>query len=132
MTGKDSMQLSNSTSELPMMKYLEEIYEVFHGEIPYMKYARIDLSELREKYSLNNAYAQPDFSKLLQLSSKKTAALEPPAAASVGQMLPPRRLLNEEEKLKRHQRYEQEPPTSHQLQQIVTNTVAVTSGEFYC
>lgn len=110
MSGKDSLQLSNVESKV-WLNYLEQICEVFRGEIPHVKHPKIDFSDLREKYKINNAHAQPDFSKLLQLSTKQKGAKSPTGQqqdlVDVPQVVQKRSVLDEE-KLKRQRRYEQQ------------------------
>lgn len=106
MSGKDSVQLSNVESKI-WLNYLEQICEVFRGEIPHVKHPKIDFSDLREKYKTNNALAQPDFSKLLQLSSKQKAKSPIQDLVDVPQVVQRRSVLDEE-KLKRQRRYEQQ------------------------
>ncbi|XP_037823744.1 F-actin-monooxygenase Mical-like isoform X4 [Lucilia sericata] len=106
MSGKDSLQLSNVESKV-WLNYLEQICEVFRGEIPHVKHPKIDFSDLREKYKTNNAHAQPDFSKLLQLSTKQKAKSPIQDLVDVPQVVQRRSVLDEE-KLKRQRRYEQQ------------------------
>ncbi|XP_065354133.1 F-actin-monooxygenase Mical isoform X3 [Calliphora vicina] len=106
MSGKDSLKLSNVESKV-WLNYLEQICEVFRGEIPHVKHAKIDLSDLREKYKINNTHAQPDFSKLLQLSTKQKAKSPIQDLVDVPQVVQRRSVLDEE-KLKRQRRYEQQ------------------------
>lgn len=109
MAGKDSIQLTSVESKL-WLNYLEQICEVFRGEIPHVKHPKIDFSDLRDKYRTNNAHAQPDFSKLLQISTKQKSkspiqdgVLQDVHTAQVVQ----RRSVLDEEKLKRQRRHEQ-------------------------
>lgn len=49
------------------LSYLEQVCEVFRGEIPHVKHPKLDLEKLREtKKDTNN----PDFSNLLKLKSQ--------------------------------------------------------------
>ena len=107
MSAKDSLQLNNIESKV-WLNYLEQICEVFRGEIPHVKHPKIDFSDLREKYKINNAHAQPDFSKLLQISSKQKAKSPIQDLADMPQVVPQRRSVLDEEKLKRQRRYEQQ------------------------
>lgn len=107
MSAKDSVQLSNVESKV-WLNYLEQICEVFRGEIPHVKHPKIDFSDLREKYKINNSHAQPDFSKLLQITSKQKAKSPIQDLVDVPQVLPQRRSVLDEEKLKRQRRYEQQ------------------------
>lgn len=112
MTGKDTQQLDTVDSKL-WFNYLEQICEVFRGEIPHVKHPKIDFTELREKYRINNnpPNVQPDFSKLLQLSSSKQKMKSIMQELSdghklVGQQLGGRSGGPDEDKLKRR-RHEQ-------------------------
>lgn len=107
MTGKDSIQL-NAVESKVWLNYLEQICEVFRGEIPHVKHPKIDFSDLREKYRINYTHAQPDFSKLLQLSSKqKSKSPTQDNVDDVPQTTVQRRSVLDEEKLKRQRRHEQ-------------------------
>uniref|UniRef100_A0A1I8PQY1 F-actin monooxygenase n=1 Tax=Stomoxys calcitrans TaxID=35570 RepID=A0A1I8PQY1_STOCA len=105
MSGKDAAQLNTIESKI-WLNYLEQICEVFRGEIPHVKHPKIDFSDLREKYRVNYTHAQPDFSKLLQLSSKQKAKSPIEDAVDVPQAAQKRSVLDEE-KLKRQRRHEQ-------------------------
>ncbi|XP_075163155.1 molecule interacting with CasL [Haematobia irritans] len=105
MSGKDSVQLNTIESKI-WLNYLEQICEVFRGEIPHVKHPKIDFSDLREKYRVNYSHAQPDFSKLLQLSSKQKVKSPIQDAVDIPQNVQRRSVLDEE-KLKRQRRHEQ-------------------------
>ncbi|KAM7360809.1 molecule interacting with CasL isoform 2-T2 [Cochliomyia hominivorax] len=107
MSGKDSLQLSNVESKV-WLNYLEQICEVFRGEIPHVKHPKIDFSDLREKYKSNNAHAQPDFSKLLQISTKQKAKSPIQEDLVDVPQVVQRRSVLDEEKIKRQRRYEQQ------------------------
>lgn len=73
MSAKDSMTLDNVDSKV-WLNYLEQICEVFRGEIPHVKHPKLDFDELRDKPRTNNL---ADFSKLLKFSSKKPEPMIP-------------------------------------------------------
>ncbi|KAL9897755.1 molecule interacting with CasL isoform 4-T10 [Glossina fuscipes fuscipes] len=106
MNGRDSLQLQSIESKI-WLNYLEQICEVFRGEIPHIKHPKIDFTELREKYRLNNAHAQPDFSKLLQLSTKPPKSRSPLHDMVDVPHIVQRRSVLDEEKLKRQRKHEQ-------------------------
>lgn len=57
------------------LNYLEQVCEVFRGEIPHVKHPKLDLEKLRET---KRDVAAPDFSNLLKLKSQtKEAEREP-------------------------------------------------------
>lgn len=58
------------------LNYLEQVCEVFRGEIPHVKHPKLDLEKLRET---KRDVAAPDFSNLLKLKSQqaKEADREP-------------------------------------------------------
>lgn len=71
MSGKESQSLDTVGTKI-WLNYLEQICEIFRGEIPHVKHPKIDFTELREKYRINyNPNVQTDFSKLLQMSNKQ-------------------------------------------------------------
>lgn len=49
------------------LNYLEQVCEVFRGEIPHVKHPKLDLEKLRET---KRDVAAPDFSNLLKLKSQ--------------------------------------------------------------
>ncbi|XP_054725581.1 F-actin-monooxygenase Mical isoform X6 [Anastrepha obliqua] len=107
MTGERSMDLEKVDTRL-WLHYLNQVREVFRGEVPYLKHPKMDITELREKYRLNNAHAQPDFSKLLQLSTKPKY---PKAKSPIEDMVDvpqvvQRRSVLDEERVKRIRRHE--------------------------
>ncbi|XP_053945581.1 F-actin-monooxygenase Mical isoform X3 [Anastrepha ludens] len=107
MTGEKSMDLEKVDTRL-WLHYLNQVREVFRGEVPYLKHPKMDITELREKYRLNNAHAQPDFSKLLQLSTKPKY---PKAKSPIEDMVDvpqvvQRRSVLDEERVKRIRRHE--------------------------
>uniref|UniRef100_A0A1A9VGD2 F-actin monooxygenase n=1 Tax=Glossina austeni TaxID=7395 RepID=A0A1A9VGD2_GLOAU len=106
MNGRDSLQLQCIESKI-WLNYLEQVCEVFRGEIPHIKHPKIDFTELREKYRLNNAHAQPDFSKLLQLSTKPPKSRSPLHDMVDVPHIVQRRSVLDEEKLKRQRKHEQ-------------------------
>lgn len=103
MSGKDSVHLENIESKVWLI-YLEQICEVFRGEIPHVKHPKLDVSELREK----NRNAAPDFSKLLQISSKK--AKSPMQDIVDVPNVIQRRSVLDEEKTKRQKKLEASSP----------------------
>ncbi|XP_019845662.2 F-actin-monooxygenase Mical isoform X6 [Bactrocera dorsalis] len=107
MSGEKSVDLEKVDTR-HWLHYLNQVREVFRGEVPYLKHPKMDISELREKYRLNNAHAQPDFSKLLQLSTKPKY---PKAKSPIEDMVDvpqvvQRRSVLDEERVKRVRRHE--------------------------
>ncbi|XP_055902550.1 F-actin-monooxygenase Mical isoform X3 [Eupeodes corollae] len=99
MSGKDSIELDKIDSKI-WLNYLEQICEVFRGEIPHVKHPKLDVSELREK-NRNNV---PDFSRLLQMSSRK--AKSPMQDVADLPHTTQRRSVLDEEKVKRQRKHE--------------------------
>lgn len=66
LTAAESVTLQNVDPKV-WLNYLEQVCEVFRGEIPHVKHAKLDLDKLREHKA--NA-AKPDFSHLLKLKSQ--------------------------------------------------------------
>lgn len=64
MTAKDSLSLESIDSKI-WLNYLEQICEVFRGEIPHVKHPKLEIAELKDKPKVM------DFSKLLKFSAKK-------------------------------------------------------------
>ncbi|XP_011194493.2 F-actin-monooxygenase Mical isoform X6 [Zeugodacus cucurbitae] len=107
MSGEKSVELEKVDTR-HWLHYLNQVREVFRGEVPYLKHPKMDITELREKYRLNNAHAQPDFSKLLQLSTKPKY---PKAKSPIQDMVDvpqvvQRRSVLDEERVKRVRRHE--------------------------
>lgn len=65
MTAKDSLSLDSIDSKI-WLNYLEQICEVFRGEIPHVKHPKLEIAELKDKTP-----KVMDFSKLLKFSGKK-------------------------------------------------------------
>lgn len=76
MTAKESLTLEGIDRKM-WLTYLEQICEVFRGEIPHVKHPKLDFSEFKE-----NKTNVPDFSKLLKY--KGSAAAAAAAAATTG------------------------------------------------
>lgn len=73
MTANESFNLELMESKI-WLNYLEQICEVFRGEIPHVKHPKLDFSEeLREKSSFNRGPV--DFSHLLKRQVKKTEVI---------------------------------------------------------
>lgn len=70
MTAKESLTLDGVDRKM-WLTYLEQICEVFRGEIPHVKHPKLDFSEFKE-----NKSNVPDFSKLLRYRGKAAAAVE--------------------------------------------------------
>lgn len=75
MTAKESLTLEGIDRKM-WLTYLEQICEVFRGEIPHVKHPKLDFSEFKE-----NKTNVPDFSKLLKYKGSAAAAA---AAATTG------------------------------------------------
>lgn len=67
-TAAESVTLQNVDSKV-WLNYLEQVCEVFRGEIPHVKHPKLDLEKLRETKKDANA---PDFSHLLKMKSPPT------------------------------------------------------------
>ncbi|KAL5285067.1 Mical family protein [Megaselia abdita] len=65
MTAKDSLSLDSIDSKI-WLNYLEQICEVFRGEIPHVKHPKLEIAELKDKTP-----KAMDFSKLLKFTAKK-------------------------------------------------------------
>lgn len=63
MSSNDSVTLENIDSKT-WLNYLEQICEVFRGEIPHVKHPHMDIEKLRETKMI-----APDFSRLLKFNS---------------------------------------------------------------
>lgn len=65
-TAAESVTLQNVDPKV-WLNYLEQVCEVFRGEIPHVKHPKLDLEKLRENKKDANS---PDFSNLLKLKSQ--------------------------------------------------------------
>nr|XP_036225110.1 F-actin-monooxygenase Mical isoform X15 [Bactrocera oleae] len=121
MSGEKSVDLEKVDTR-HWLHYLNQVREVFRGEVPYLKHPKMDISELREKYRINNAHAQPDFSKLLQLSTKpKYPKTKSPIEDMVDvPQVVQRRSVLDEERVKRVRR--NEPAAANSPQQGQNDT----------
>lgn len=66
LTAAESVTLQNIDPKV-WLNYLEQVCEVFRGEIPHVKHPKLDLEKLREA---KTNIAAPDFSHLLKLKSQ--------------------------------------------------------------
>lgn len=62
----DSVTLENVDSKI-WLNYLEQVCEVFRGEIPHVKHPKLDLEKIRE----TKTAVAPDFSRLLKYTSAR-------------------------------------------------------------
>ncbi|XP_017057458.1 F-actin-monooxygenase Mical isoform X5 [Drosophila ficusphila] len=103
MSAKQSLDLTDVESRV-WLNYLDQICELFRGEIPHIKHPKMDFSDLRQKYRINHTHAQPDFSKLLATKPKAKSPMQD--AVDVPTTVQRRSVL-EEERAKRQRRHEQ-------------------------
>ncbi|XP_065722595.2 F-actin-monooxygenase Mical isoform X11 [Drosophila suzukii] len=103
MSAKQSLDLTDVESRI-WLNYLDQICELFRGEIPHIKHPKMDFSDLRQKYRINHTHAQPDFSKLLAMKPKAKSPMQD--AVDVPTTVQRRSVL-EEERAKRQRRHEQ-------------------------
>lgn len=103
MSAKQSLELSDVESRI-WLNYLDQICDLFRGEIPHIKHPKMDFSDLRQKYRINHTHAPPDFSKLLQTKAKAKSPMQD--AVDVPTTVQRRSVL-EEERAKRQRRHEQ-------------------------
>ncbi|XP_023034623.1 F-actin-monooxygenase Mical isoform X1 [Drosophila willistoni] len=103
MSAKQSIELTEIESS-KWLNYLDQICEVFRGEIPHIKHPKMDFSDLRQKYRMNHTHAQPDFSKLLQTKPKAKSPMQD--AVDIPTTVQRRSVLDDE-RAKRQRRHEQ-------------------------
>ncbi|XP_032295310.1 F-actin-monooxygenase Mical isoform X8 [Drosophila virilis] len=103
MSAKQSLELTDVESRI-WLNYMDQICELFRGEIPHIKHPKMDFSDLRQKYRINHTHAPPDFSKLLQTKAKAKSPMQD--AVDVPTTVQRRSVL-EEERAKRQRRHEQ-------------------------
>ncbi|KQS39358.1 uncharacterized protein Dere_GG17310, isoform H [Drosophila erecta] len=103
MSAKQSLDLSEVESRI-WLNYLDQICDLFRGEIPHIKHPKMDFSDLRQKYRINHTHAQPDFSKLLATKPKAKSPMQD--AVDIPTTVQRRSVL-EEERAKRQRRHEQ-------------------------
>uniref|UniRef100_A0A6P4EFD8 F-actin monooxygenase n=1 Tax=Drosophila rhopaloa TaxID=1041015 RepID=A0A6P4EFD8_DRORH len=103
MSAKQSLDLTDVESRI-WLNYLDQICELFRGEIPHIKHPKMDFSDLRQKYRINHTHAQPDFSKLLATKPKAKSPMQD--AVDIPSTVQRRSVL-EEERAKRQRRHEQ-------------------------
>ncbi|EDW42785.1 GM26194 [Drosophila sechellia] len=103
MSAKQSLDLTELESRI-WLNYLDQICDLFRGEIPHIKHPKMDFSDLRQKYRINHTHAQPDFSKLLATKPKAKSPMQD--AVDIPTTVQRRSVL-EEERAKRQRRHEQ-------------------------
>lgn len=69
-TSQESLTLETVEAKV-WLNYLEQICEVFRGEIPHIKHPKLDFAELKEKVVDKRI---PDFSNLLKFNAAAAAA----------------------------------------------------------
>lgn len=77
MSGQESLTLAGVDSKL-WLNYLEQICEVFRGEIPHVKHPKLDYAEFKQKQQIDS---MEEFAKLRRFAAMKAAAAAAPAAA---------------------------------------------------
>ncbi|XP_058822163.1 F-actin-monooxygenase Mical isoform X2 [Topomyia yanbarensis] len=80
MSGQDSVTLIGVDSKL-WLNYLEQICEVFRGEIPHVKHPKLDYAEFKQKQQINN---MEEFAKLRRFAANRMAAINVPVVAAAG------------------------------------------------
>ncbi|KAM8704748.1 hypothetical protein ACLKA7_009238 [Drosophila subpalustris] len=103
MSAKQSLELTDVESRI-WLNYLDQICELFRGEIPHIKHPKMDFSDLKQKYRINRTHAPPDFSKLLQTKPKAKSPMQD--AVDVPTTVQRRSVLDDE-RAKRQRRHEQ-------------------------
>lgn len=93
MTAKESITLEGVDSKL-WLNYLEQICEVFRGEIPHVKHPKLDLDKIREKATI-----APDFSQLLKFQSHKSS--KPPANELGGSSKPVEEVIDRPRRIRK-------------------------------
>ncbi|XP_058443081.1 F-actin-monooxygenase Mical-like isoform X2 [Malaya genurostris] len=76
MSGQDSVTLIGVDSK-QWLNYLEQICEVFRGEIPHVKHPKLDYAEFKQKQQINN---MEEFAKLRRFAANRAAAINEPVA----------------------------------------------------
>ncbi|XP_055384739.1 F-actin-monooxygenase Mical isoform X4 [Condylostylus longicornis] len=105
MSSKDSINLENIDSKI-WLNYLEQICEVFRGEIPHVKHPKLDVFELRDKSAKDKQQAA-DFSRLLNRNTKKAKSPMQEIDLTAGVH---RRSILDEEKIRRQRKYGSDSP----------------------
>lgn len=82
MTGKDSIHIENVESKL-WITYLEQICEVFRGEVPHVKHPKLDYSEFKQKTNVPGL-TMADFSRMRrgELGAQAKKSLHEPAGGA--------------------------------------------------
>lgn len=70
MTAQQSLTLDTVDSK-EWLHYLEQICEVFRGEIPHVKHQKLDFAEFKQKTQSNTTMA--DFTRMHRLAAAKRA-----------------------------------------------------------
>ncbi|XP_053694441.1 F-actin-monooxygenase Mical isoform X2 [Sabethes cyaneus] len=80
MSGQESVTLGGVDSKL-WLNYLEQICEVFRGEIPHVKHPKLDYAEFKQKQQINS---MEEFAKLRRFAANRMATMNEPAAVTPG------------------------------------------------
>jgi hypothetical protein len=81
-SAEESTSLQNTETKI-WLHYLEQICEIFRGEIPHVKHPKLDYAEFKQK--TQNTHTMADFAKLHRIAAaKRDAAKEEIGAQSNG------------------------------------------------
>lgn len=78
MSGQESLTLAGADAKM-WLNYLEQICEVFRGEIPHVKHPKLDYAEFKQKQQIDS---MEEFSKLRRFAVNRMAAMKAAAAAA--------------------------------------------------
>lgn len=81
MSGQESLTLIGADSKL-WLNYLEQICEVFRGEIPHVKHPKLDYAEFKQKQQIDS---MEEFSKMRRFAGNRMVTTN---AALVGAAVP--------------------------------------------
>lgn len=84
MSGQDSATLSAVDSKV-WLTYLEQICEVFRGEIPHVKHPKLDYAEFKQKQKIDN---MEEFAKLRRFAVNRMQAMNAAPAVGPGTVAP--------------------------------------------
>jgi F-actin monooxygenase len=84
MSADESLTLQNTDIKV-WLHYLEQICEVFRGEIPHVKHPKLDYAEFKQKnQNNNNQKTMADFAKLHRIAAARREAAKEENGASNG------------------------------------------------
>jgi hypothetical protein len=83
MSADESLTLEDTDLKV-WLHYLEQICEIFRGEIPHVKHPKLDYAEFKQKNQNTNSNRMADFAKLHRIAAARREAAKDENSANNG------------------------------------------------